>query len=209
MSDSRLLARLSNQRTRAVLSLGAVLGLAVTGTFAFWTSSAVITGQSLTSGTISLLAGSSAATAGPTFTTTTLGASTMVPGDSVAQVLVLKNGGNVPLKWTAQGGLTNTGDAAAFNTQAALQLTITNGAPTGTAPNVTCTAGTITYVNGVAMTNVPTTAIIATRQAAIAGGGNTTLCISIKLSSTADQATLSGGKTATSAFTFIGTSDIS
>lgn len=204
-----LLSRVSSTRARAVLGLGAVLGLSVTGTFAFWTDSVAITGQTLTSGTIDLQAGATAGTTANAFTTTTLGASTMVPGDSVAQVLVLKNAGNVPLKWTAKGGLVNANDAAAFNTQAALRLTITDGAPTGSAPNVTCTAGSTTYVSDVAMTNVVTTDIIATRQAAIAGAGTKTLCISIKLSPTADQAALSGGKIATSAFTFLGTSDIS
>ena len=205
-----LLSRLSSTRARAVLGLGAVLGLSVTGTFAFWTDSVTIAGQTLTSGTIDLQAGATAATTGNTFTTTTLGTTAMVPGDSVAQVLVLKNAGNVPLKWTAKGGLVAGGDAAAFSTQQALRLTITDGAPTGSAPNVTCSAGTITYVNDVAMTNVVTTDIIAARQAAIAGGNGTkTLCIAIKLAANADQATLSNGKTATSAFTFLGTSDVS
>ena len=204
-----LLSRLSSTRARAVLGLGAVLGLSVTGTFAFWTDSVTIAGQTLTSGNIDLQAGATAATTGNTFTTTTLGTTAMVPGDSVAQVLVLKNAGNVPLKWTAKGGLLATGDAAAFDAQQALRLTITDGAPTGSAPNVTCSAGSITYVNDVAMKNVSGTDIIATRQAAIAGGGGTkTLCISIKLAAGADQA-LSNGKTATSAFTFLGTSDVS
>ena len=213
MRKAHLLAHLRSTRVRAALGLGVVVALGTTGTFAFWTDSVTVNGQTLTSGTIDLQVGATAAGAGNSFTTTTLNPLTnMVPGDSVAQVLVLKNHGDVPMKWTMTGGLLNADDAALFNgvtPGTGLLLTITDGAPTGTAPSVTCTAGSNSYVSSVQLTNVPSTSLIPTRQTAIPGNDQfKTLCVSIKLSSTAPT-TLSGGKKATPTFAFTGTSDIS
>ena len=50
----------------------------------------------------------------------------MVPGNTSAEVLTVKNNGTAPLKYTLTGGLTGT-DAAAYNTAAALKLTILAG----------------------------------------------------------------------------------
>lgn len=206
MRNSHVLSRLKSVRARAVLSLGVVLGLSVTGTFAFWTDSVAITGQTLTAGSIDLKAGATAAGAADAFTTTTLTASAMVPGNTVAQTLVLKNAGLSPLKWTLTGGLTGT-DAATFSAAGAngLLVTVTDGSASGGV----CSGTAIASITNVPLTNVLSTGIITTRQGPIAGnGGTANVCIQITLSSTAPQGTLSNKTTAT-AFTFTGTSDVS
>jgi len=194
---------LRDTRVLAGLSLGAVAAIGVTGTFAFWTDTATITGQTLTSGSIDLKAGADAASAADAFTTTTMGATAMVPGNTVAQTLVLKNAGTAPLKWTLAGGLGGT-DAAAFGTASAMLLTITNG----TASAGLCSGSVVASVSSVPLTSTTTTSIIGTRQALIPGnGGTTSLCLQIKLDDNAPQSL--AGKTATPTFTFVGTSDVS
>lgn len=205
MRKPHLLAHLRSTRVRAALGLGVVLALGTTGTFAFWTDSVTVTGQTLTTGTIDLQVGATAVGASDSFTTTTMNASAMVPGNTVAQTLVLKNHGNVPIKWTLKGGVTGT-NAAAFSTAQALLLSVTDG----TASSGTCSGSPVAGITNVPLTNVTTTDIIAARQAQIAGNDGTKgICLQIKLSDTADQSTLSGGKVATPTFTFTGTSDIS
>ena len=51
MAAGRMLA---SARTRAALSLGVVLAVGATGTFAYWTDAVPITGASFTAGTIDL-----------------------------------------------------------------------------------------------------------------------------------------------------------
>jgi predicted ribosomally synthesized peptide with SipW-like signal peptide len=190
-------------RVRALLCLGLVAGLFATGTYAYWTDDVTITGSTFTSGTLDLQVNSS-----DSYTTTTLGMSStpMVPGNTSAEVLTVKDNGTVPLKYTLTGGLAGT-DAAAFNTAAALKLTVVSGGTrSGSGNAATCTGGT-TIFGPTALTNVTTTAIIGTRRGPIAAGGTEALCFQITFDAAAPS-TLQG-KTATATFTATGTSDVS
>jgi predicted ribosomally synthesized peptide with SipW-like signal peptide len=192
-------------RIRAVLALGLALGLGAVGTFAYWTDDVVISGSTFTAGTLDLQVNNA-----DSYATTTLSMSAMVPGNSSAEVLTVKNNGTAPLKYTMTGGLTGT-NAADYNTAAAngLLLTISvGGTKSGTGNTSTCTGGTV-IVNAVPLTSTTSTAIIAIRRPAAAMAQNATeaLCFQVKLADGAS--TTLQGKTATATFTATGTSDVS
>jgi predicted ribosomally synthesized peptide with SipW-like signal peptide len=192
-----------SRRVRALLSLGLLGSALVVGTYAYWTDDVTISGTTFTTGTLDLQVNSS-----DSYSTTTLGMSStpMVPGNTSAEVLTEKNNGTVPLKYTLTGGLAGT-DAAAFNTAAALKLTIVSGGTrSGSGNAATCTGGTTIY-GPTALTNVTTTAIIGTRRGPVAAAGTEALCFQITFD-TAAPSTLQG-KTATATFTATGTSDVS
>ena len=190
-------------RLRGLLSLGIVAGAFTIGTYAFWTDDATIIGTTFTAGTLDLKVNAS-----DSYTTTTLGMSStpMVPGDTSAEVLTLKNGGTVPLTYTLTGGLTGT-DAAAYSAAGALTLTVVaGGSVNGTGNAATCAGGTTIY-SPTALTNVTTTAIIGTRRGPLAATGTEALCFQITFDASAPSSLQ--GKTATATFTATGTSDVS
>jgi predicted ribosomally synthesized peptide with SipW-like signal peptide len=196
-----LFPRLRSARLRAVLSLGVLVGVGVTGTFAFWTDDVAISGTSLTAGTLDLqVNGADAAT------TTTLSMADMVPGSSSAEVLTVENNGTAPLKYAMTGGLTGT-DAAAFSAATALKLTVVvGGTKSGTGNSSTCTGGTAT-LGPAALTTTTSTPIIGTGRGPLAASGTEALCFQVTLDPTAPS-TLQG-KSATATFTVTGTSDVS
>lgn len=188
-------------RVRAALSLGIVLALGVSGTFAYWTDEVTISGTTLTSGTLDLQVNSSNAPA-----TTTLGMTGMVPGSSSAEVLTVKNNGNVPLKYTLTGGLTGT-HATDYGTASALELTIrVGGTVTGSGLSTTCTGGSTTY-GPTALSATVSTSLIVTPRGPLAATITEALCFQIKLVDAAPTGLQ--GKTATATFTATGTSNIS
>lgn len=190
-------------RVRAVLTLGLLVGLVVTGTSAFWTDDVSITGSTFTSGTLDLQVNDA-----DSYVTTTLGMSDtpMVPGNTSAEVLTVKNTGTVPLKYTLTGGLTGA-DAAAFGTASALQVTVVvGGTRSGSGNAATCTGGTATY-GPQALTTTTTAAIIGTARGPLAVAGTEALCVQITFDASAPSSLQ--GKTATATFTATGTSDVS
>jgi predicted ribosomally synthesized peptide with SipW-like signal peptide len=187
-------------RIRALLCLGIALGLGAVGTFAFWTDDVVISATTFTAGTLDLQVNNA-----DSYATTTLGMAAMVPGNTSAQILTIKNNGTAPLKYTLVGGLTGT-DAAAYHAAGALKLTITTGTVVGTGNSATCTAGTSVYPE-TALTNVTTTAIIGTRRGPLAAAGTEALCFQIRFDPAAPSSLQ--GKTATATFTATGSSDVS
>lgn len=191
-------------RLRAGLGLLAVavpFGLGIQDTFAFWTDSAVINGGTFSSGTLDLKVDGA-----DSYATTTLGMTGMAPGATSAEILVMSNGGTVPLKYTLAGGLSGT-NAADFSTSATLSLTITTGATrSGTGNAATCTGGTTIYTG--ALTSTLTTAILAKRPTvALAPAATEPLCFQVTFLSTADNTVQN--KTATATFTASATSDLS
>lgn len=174
-----------------------------TGSFAFWTDDATITGTTFTAGVLDLQVNGSDA-----YLTSTLGMSgtPMLPGNTSAEVLTVRNNGTVPLKYTLTGGLVGA-DAAAFASAAALRLTIVaGGARSGSGNAASCTGGTTIYGPS-ALTATVSTAIIGTRRGPVAAAGTEALCFQI----TFDAAAASSlqGKTASASFTATGTSDVS
>ena len=114
---------------RAVLSLGLVLGVGSAGTFAYWTDEAVAQGITFTAGTLDLELQDDA---DDSISFTTLNISTMIPGQSVAGVLKVENVGNVAFTYTASTSVSNSTLAGA------LDVKVTNGSVSGSAPNATC-----------------------------------------------------------------------
>lgn len=173
------------------------------GSYAYWTDDVTISGTTFTAGTLDLQVNGSDA-----YTTTTLGMSgtPMVPGNTSAEVLTVKNNGNVPLKYTLVGGLGGT-DAATYSAAAVLRLTVVaGGTRSGSGNAATCTGGTTIY-GPTALTDVTSTAIIGTRRGPIAAAGTEALCFQVTFDATA--ASSFQGKTATATFVATGTSDVS
>jgi hypothetical protein len=163
-----------------------------------------IDGTSIIAGTLDLLVNNQ-----DPYATTTLGMSGMVPGNSAAEVLTVKNNGTSALKYTVTGGLTGT-HAADYHSAAALHLTIrVNGTVSGSGNAVTCTGGTILF-GPAALTNTTSTALIGTPRGPLPPLPATPtepLCFELKLIDTAPTGLQ--GKTATATFTATGTSNVS
>jgi predicted ribosomally synthesized peptide with SipW-like signal peptide len=192
--------RFSSVRIRALLGLGVALGIGATGTFAYWTDDVTITGSSFTAGTLDLRVNDVDG-----YATTMLSMPSMVPGNTSAEVLTVKNFGTAALKYSMVGGQTGT-DATAYSAAAALKLSIVSGgAKNGTGSSSTCTGGT-TIVNAVALTGTTTTLIIP-KRGPLATTGTEALCFQVTFDAAAPTALQ--GTTATATFTVTGTSDLS
>ncbi len=182
-------------RIRALLSLGMVLGLGATGTFAYWTDDVTVSGTTFTAGTIDLRVNNSDAVTGYT----ALNISAMVPGNSTAGILTIKNNGTAPLKYTAAATASN---ADGKGLGAALVVKVTaDSSVTATPPTATC-AGAALLGSGTALNAslVPTGRLLA-------AGASETICIQVTLPVSA--VTALQGATTSVGFTFTGTSDLS
>jgi predicted ribosomally synthesized peptide with SipW-like signal peptide len=192
------LTALRSTRVRAGLALGVVLAVGSTGTFAYWTDDATVSGVTFTSGTLNLAVnnnnngtGSDGSTGGAGGSTaqTSLTMSAMAPTNSSAQLLTVKNSGTVPLKWTLSGGLTGT-NASAFATggpssDSSLRISVFGGAVSkaGSGNSVTCSGGTA-LATSVQLTANSAGAIISTGQptspaGGLAAGGSVNLCVEV------------------------------
>ena len=208
MRKPHLLARLRSARVRAALGLGVVVALGTTGTFAFWTDTVTVSGTTFTSGTLDLQVDNANAVANATGT---LSMTNMSPGATSAQVLTVKNNGNIPLKWTLAGQLTGGADDAAFSSASALSLTIRTGATvSGSGSSATCSGGSV--LAGPTTLTTASTPLVATPQPTTPGSGlgvaaTVPLCFQVTFSATAPTSLQT--KTAKASFTFTGSSDIS
>jgi predicted ribosomally synthesized peptide with SipW-like signal peptide len=189
----------SGGRRRALLALGAVVGLSPVGTAASWTDAVPITGTTFRSGTIDLQIDEANAV-----TSATLSMTDMAPGATSAEIFRVRNAGSVPFTYTVAGGLGGT-DAAAFAAAGALRLAISaNGTRSGTGNSATCTGGTA-VVSDVALTATTGTTIVGTAQGPVAAGATgAPLCFQVTFASTAP--TTLQGRTATATFTVTATS---
>lgn len=185
---------LASARVRAVLGLGVVLSTGVTGTFAHWTDAVTVSGAHFGSGTIDLKVNN--ADSLPAYTSLNL--STMVPGNSVAGVLTIKNSGIAPLKYTA---ITTATNADGKNLRGSLVVKVTGAsAATGTSPSMTC--------SGSALTGAQTTlngSLLSTGRL-LAAGASETVCVQVTLDAAASTS-LQGAATDV-VFTFNATSDV-
>lgn len=163
-------------RARAALGLGAVLLVGVNGTYALWSDTVPVTGVTISSGTLDLTVNTLDSV--PSYTDLSL--SGMVPGNTVAGVLTVRNAGTVPLTYYATAAASN---ADGKGLGAALVVKVTaDSAVTGTAPARTC-AGTALAQTGTAfsgnLVGAPAT------QRSLAVGASETLCVQATLPSTA------------------------
>jgi predicted ribosomally synthesized peptide with SipW-like signal peptide len=190
---ARALRRADSRSLRLVLSLGMVVGVGATGTFAAWTDSVTVSGTSISTGTIDLKVNGSDSVVGYT----TMNISNMVPGNTTAGVLTVTNSGTAPLRYYLDATPNPTGGLAS-----ALVAKVTgDNATTGTLPFKTC-AGSALSGAGVAFGASLLGSSTSPRQ--LAPGASETLCIQASLPSGASS-TLQGTSTNIT-FTFQGTS---
>lgn len=130
-------------RLRAVLALCVVLCVGVTGSFAYWSDSVTVAGTTFTSGTIDLKVDGQDAVTGYT----ALKITNMVPGNSTAGVLTVRNDGTAPFTYSLAAAGTNTDSKDLIG---ALTAKVTGDtSTTGAAPAVKC--------GGTALANTGTT----------------------------------------------------
>ena len=156
---------------RYLLSAGTVVGLSVTGTLAVWSDSVTVTGATFSTGTIDLQVNNLDTVTGYT----TMNLSNMVPGNSTAGVLTVKNNGTAPLKYSVDATASN---ADLKGLGAALVVKVTGDAATsGSSPSVTCA--------GTALSNTGTTfaanLVSSTTPRQLNAGASETLCIQATL----------------------------
>lgn len=199
MSSHRVSRRVRSGRVRAVLALGVALGVGATGTLAAWTDDVAISGTTFSSGTLDLRVND----ADTVTAYTTLNLANMVPGESVAAVLTVKNQGTAALKWTATKSTANT--VSGKDLASSLDVKITSAATvTGSGRALTC-GGTAIASTATSMATGSTVLVPTGRQ--LAGGASEPICVQVTLNAGASTTLQGAGVTA--AFTFTGTSDLS
>jgi predicted ribosomally synthesized peptide with SipW-like signal peptide len=195
-----LLRRVDNRSLRILLSLGVVVGVGATGTFAAWTDTASVQGTSITAGTIDLkLTAGSSSNVDDVNGYTSLVISNMVPGNSVAGLITVKNNGTAPLKYYLDATGTNPDTK---NLVGALQAKVTaDTSITGTSPSATCSG---TALVGAATAFGTNFLYSQASPHLLAAGATENLCVQATLLSTA-ASTLQGATT-TITFKFTGSS---
>jgi predicted ribosomally synthesized peptide with SipW-like signal peptide len=180
---------------RVVLSSGLLFGIGAAGTFAHWTDAVTVSGVTFTAGTIDLKVNNLDTVA----SYTTLNISNMVPGNSVAGVLTIKNSGTAPLKYTATSSGTN---ADSKDLRSGLTVKVTgDSSVTGSSPSATCAGSAL---SGTGASSVNSQFITTGRL--LASNGTETICLQVTLPSTA--ASSLQGATTNVTLTFTGTSDL-
>ena len=177
-------------RLKALLSLGMVLGLGAVGTLAAWTDESTAT-ATFSAGTLDLKLGS--LPGGPftdTVALTTLDMPAMYPGVSKAGMVSLSNSGTVPLAYTLSGAATGTLGAA-------LKVSVyAGGAASNDATTGTC-SGTL-----LGTADVPLIGTLISSARTLPAASTESVCLLVKLPSTA--ANTLQGTTTTATFTFTG-----
>lgn len=174
----------ASARVRALLSLGVVLAMASGGTFAYWSDTATVTGTTLTTGRLDLTVNGQDNVAGYS----ALNLTAMVPGNTTAGVLTIKNNGTVPFTYTMSSAGTNP-DSKGLAAGLTAKVT-TNAATSGTSPAATCSnaaiAGSGSSFNGAL--------IGAGIKRSLAPGASEPICIQVTLPAGA-PASLQGATT--------------
>ncbi|QCB49040.1 hypothetical protein E5720_12990 [Rhodococcus sp. PAMC28707] len=189
----RLGSSTTGTRTRAVMSIGIVLGLGAVGTLAAWTDSATATSSKFSAGSILLnVNGKHEAS-----TMTSLAMVAMKPGDSVAGMLPVENKGTVAFRYTAT--VTTSADSvlapnlkvAAYRSAAVANSVLAAGK--------ICTGTLIDPAVNLAPSPTSRTMISTPRPLAVAASEN--ICIQVTLDSSTVKP-VAQGKSATVNFLF-------
>jgi len=173
---------------RAVLSLGLVLGVGSAGTFAYWTDEAVAQGITFTAGTLDLELQDDA---DDSISFTTLNISNMIPGQSVAGLLKVENVGNVGFTYTASTSVSNSTLAGA------LDVKVTNGSVTGSAPSATCSGSQLSG------TGAKLDQALVSTSRSLSASASENLCLQVSMPSGASSSLQ--GTTTTVSYTFTAT----
>jgi predicted ribosomally synthesized peptide with SipW-like signal peptide len=183
-------------RIRALLTLGAALGLGAVGTLAYWSDQATLSTGPISSGILDLTLDGSLPGQGGTYTQSSFALSNMIPGESVASAVTVANGGSVTLLYTATataaGGLAS---GLTFQVYAGGTATNTGTATAGNRAG-TCT-GTSTFGPAV-LTGVAQSVIATPRQ--LASSASESVCVVAALPTTANNSLQGTSATATVVF---------
>ena len=196
--DSRrglALSGLRSRRTRALLSLGVVLGLGSVTTLAYWTDSASLTGGTFTSGAIDLKLDS--VDNNPTSFSTAFAMSNMAPGQSKAVVVPVQNNGSVTFTYVASGISNNIAPNPGTLASLLEFRVVPLGSVAGSSPTQTCT-GTPTFTGTL---GTSTSVITTARTLAPTTGENVCIQATLPAGTTTGQ-----NNTANAVFTFTATS---
>lgn len=196
--------RFGQGRTRALVSLGALLLLGTTGTMAFWTDEAMIITSPIQSGTLDLTAGPTTGTenltgTGPnSWTYSAFAISDLVPAESLSRTVVIRNSGSAAFNFNAT--ITSSTNNLTSGGQGLLVQVYDNSTaatPTGSQANGNraglCTGGTQVYSQYVSTTS--TSSIYSTPFTLATNGSTRNLCVRAQLDSAAPNA-LQGKSTA-------------
>ncbi|GAA4265481.1 SipW-dependent-type signal peptide-containing protein [Frondihabitans peucedani] len=180
-------------RVRAVLALGAVVGLGTVATLAAWSDTGAATG-SFSTGSLDLKLNSQDGTVA----LTSLSMANATPGTVVYANLPVSNAGTVPFTYGFTTSSTNSADSTPLN--ANLNWSIVS---LGT--SATCNASTYATAAGVPATYLsPTTTLSAAPAVsgrALAAGATENLCFRVELPTTAPSGVQSKTTVATVSFT--------
>ncbi|WP_067432008.1 SipW-dependent-type signal peptide-containing protein [Nocardioides jensenii] len=187
-----------SDRTRALLSLGLLVGFGSIGTYAYWSDTAVVTGGPITSGAMDLQFDTNGAVGnGAGYAKTTITWTGLAPDERKAFNLTVKNVGNPPFTYLA----TATRGVSPTWTFTGSPITVQLYAGTAVADTTypqqdSCTGSPLGTAQAVDTTNKP---LISTAQE-IAAGGTQSICIIVGLDPAADNANQS--KTGSVSLTF-------
>ena len=187
---------------RGVLALGILLGLAPTGTLASWRVSTVLDPGGFASGVLDLRLRDASTTVGPggSFAHADLAPVGLVPGESLAVLVPVRNDAGVAFTWTATA--TATGSLApslTFSTY--VGGTATNATSTQDVRTGSCTGSAATTdrtLGGSPSTVVP-------GQPALAAGAIVNVCVLLRLPA---GATGAANQTAAITYTFSATQQV-
>lgn len=122
-------------RTRALLSVGLLVGVGAVGTSAYWSAGTQATGTTVQSGAIHIDLATNNRVKPETYAWTALGGSLAIAGESQAKVLRVRNNSAGGLSFGYTVSATASGALGA-----ALRVTVRNG---GTVSGTSCTGGTV------------------------------------------------------------------
>ena len=184
-----------SRAVRALLSLGMVVSLGATGTYAYWTDSVEVTGTTITAGTIDLDVNNQDSVN----SFTQMNISTMVPGNSVAGVVTVNNNGTAPVRYHVNAVPSN---ADGKGLGAALVVKVTGDSATGGSGTAKSCPGAALGDSGTGFTANMLGSAALPRQ--LVAGGSETICIQATLPTNAGTGLQ--GATTNVTFTFSGTS---
>ena len=176
-------------RTRALLSVGILLGFGAVATSAYWTDRGKVTGTSFSSGALHIDLPGFNQVRGETYTWSGLSLSNLTPGTSKSATIVVSKHsiGDVTFSHRVRATATNVSG----NLAGALTVTVQRG---GTSNGTTCTGGAAVGAAGSALLGFDQPA-----GANLGPAQSHTICVQVTLPS---AATVTAGSQADLTFTF-------
>ena len=173
----------TSARVRALLSLGLLHGFGSTGTYAYYTDTAVLSSGGFTSGTMDLQFDTNGGVGtGTAYAKTSMTWNGLVPGERKAFNLDVENVGNPPMTYTATATRGTTPAWTYVGAPITVQLFTGSAVPDTTYPQVdSCTGSSL----GPAVAVDATTKGVSTAAQDLAAGATQSLCVVVGFDSAA------------------------